>query len=147
MAGLALLDGSTAAFDFTTVTYPAGTAETPAKSWKCVASYFSIDFGRRMEDRTTFCTTGGWASGVPTLMQGAIRIDGFASKGIKPSDPLYLFVNTHSVDFVATVDSSCTLTGSMHAVGHHTGLRAQGASEMGVSAVTDGPVTSAWVTT
>jgi hypothetical protein len=136
---LVLIDGSTAAFDFTT-------GATPV-SWKCVASYFSFDLGRRMEDRTTFCTTGGWAQGVPTMKQGSIRIDGFASKGSTISDPFALFASTAAVAFVATVDTLCTITGNLHAVGHHTGLRAQGASEMGLSAVTDGAPTSAWVTT
>jgi hypothetical protein len=135
---LVLIDGSTAAFDFTTGASPV--------SWKCVASYFSFDVGRRMEDRTTFCTTGGWAQGVPTMKQASIRIDGFASKGLAISDPLSLFASTTPVAYSATVDTGCTLAGNLHAVGHHTGLRAQGASEMGMSAVTDGPATSAWVT-
>jgi hypothetical protein len=135
---LALIDGSTAAFDFTTGASPV--------SWKCVASYFSFDLGRRMEDRTTFCTVGGWASGVPTMKQGSIRIDGFMSKGTTFSDPFLLFSSTTAVAFVATFDTLCTLTGNLHAVGYHAGMRAQGASEMGVSAVTDGAVTSAWVT-
>jgi hypothetical protein len=135
---LALLDGSTAAFDFTTGASPV--------SWKCVASYFSFDLGRRMEDRTTFCTTGGWASGVPTMKQGSIRIDGFLSTGATISDPFLLFSSTTAVAYVATFNTLCTITGNLHAVGFHAGMRAQGASEMGVSAVTDGAQTSAWVT-
>jgi hypothetical protein len=135
---LVLIDGSTAAFDFTTGASPV--------SWKCISSYFSFDIGRRMEDRTTFCTSGGWAQGVPTMKQASIRIDGFASKGLAISDPLALFASTAAVAFVATVDTGCTLSGSLHCTGHHTGMRAQGASEMGMSAVSDGAVTSVWVT-
>jgi hypothetical protein len=136
---LALLDGSTAAVDFTSGASPV--------SWKCVVSYMSFDLGRRMEDRTTFCTTGGWAQGVPTMKQGAIRLDGFLSTGATYSDPILLFSSTAAVAFVATFHTGCTMTGNMHATGFHAGMRAQGASEMGVSAVTDGAVTSAWVTT
>lgn len=135
---LALLDGSSSTIDFTSGSSPV--------SWKCVVSYMSIDIGRRMEDRTTFCTGGGWASGVPTMKQAAIRLDGFLSTGLTISDPLALFATTAAVAFVATFFTGCTFTGTMHAVGQHSGMRAQGASEMGVSAVSDGAMTSAWVT-
>lgn len=135
---LTLLDGSDSTIDFQT--------GTGLLSWKCGVSYMSIDIGRRMEDRTTFCTSGGWAAGVPTMKQAAIRLDGFMSKGAAFSDPLYLFSSTTAVAFVATFFTGCTMTGNMHAVGEHSGIRAQGASEMGVSAVSDGPITTAWVT-
>lgn len=135
---LELLDGSSATIDLNMGSAPV--------SWKCAINYFSFDLGRRMEDRTTFCTGGQWASGVPTMKQGAIRADGFLSKGATFSDPMFLFSTTTPVPFVATFFTGCTITGNMHAVGHHSGMRAQGASEMGVSAVTDGAVTSAWVT-
>jgi hypothetical protein len=134
-----LLDGSSGHFDFTTGT-------TPAVSWKTVSSYFSFDLGRRMEDRTTFGTTGGWASGVPTMKQAAIRLDGFASQGLAISDPLAIFSTTVPSPFVATIETGCTLSGNLHAVGEHIGERAQAASEMGFSAVTDGAVSSTWVT-
>lgn len=134
---LALLDGSAAGIDFSTGSAPV--------SWKCVASYMSVDIGRRMEDRTTFCTSGGWASGVPTMKQAAIRVDGFLSSGVSISDPMLLFSSTSAVAFVATFATGCTLAGDMHAVGFHAGMRAQGASEMGMSAVSNGTVTSVWV--
>lgn len=135
---LSLLDGSSATLDFTTGSSPV--------SWKCVVSYMSIDLGRRLEDRTTFCTGGGWASGVPTMKQAAIRLDGFMSTGATFSDPLAMMATTAAVPFVATFFTGCTYTGNMHAVGQHSGMRAQGASEMGLSAVSDGAITSAWVT-
>lgn len=134
---LALLDGSTAGIDFSTHSAPI--------SWKCVTSYFSVDIGRRLEDRTTFCTSGGWASAVPTMKQAAIRLDGFLSSGVAISDPLYLFSSTAAVAWTATFATGCTLAGDMHATGYHAGMRAQGASEMGVSAVSNGTVSSVWV--
>jgi hypothetical protein len=137
---LTLIDGSAAGVDFTTGSAPV--------SWKCAVSYMSIDIGRRMEDRTTFCTSGGWASGVPTMKQAAIRLDGFLSTGETISDPLHLFASTSSVAWVATFSTSgsgSTLAGNMHAVGYHAGIRAQAASEMGMSAVSDGAITSGWV--
>lgn len=135
---IALLDGSAASIDFTTGASPV--------SWKCIVSYMSVDIGRRMEDRTTFCTGGSWASGVPTMLQAAIRLSGFLATGLTVGDPLALFASTTAVAFVATFFTGCTLTGTMHATGFHAGVHAQGASEMGVSGVTNGAMTSAWVT-
>lgn len=142
---LELLNGTTAAFDFTTATRTtfSGTAGT-AKTWAGVASYFSADIARELFEQTTFGSSG-WRSRIPGMKQLIGHIDGFTSKGLSNSDPLYLFANNFPIAFVATVDTGCTLTGDGFATRHHTGLRAAAQSEMALDFESYGAVTSAWI--
>jgi hypothetical protein len=134
---LSLLDGTSAAVDFTIATI----------SYKCIANYLSIDFVRDMFEYTTFCTAGGWRTRTPGMKQGIGRLDGFAAKGVTTIvDPLALFSGSAGSAFVFTVDTGCTLTGTLVVTRDHTGMRAAANSERGIDFETQGAVTSVWVT-
>lgn len=133
---LSLLDGTSAAVDFTIATI----------SYKCIANYLSLDFVRDMFEYTTFCGTG-WRTRTPGMKQGIGRLDGFAAKGVPTIvDPLALFATTLGSAFVFTVDTGCTLTGTLIVNRDHTGMRAAANSERGIDFETQGAVTSVWVT-
>lgn len=143
--GLQLLDGTTAACDFTTgVRATFGGTPATAVSWQGVAGYISLDITRDMFEQTVFSGVG-WRSRIPGNRQINGRLDGFASKGKSISDPLALFANNFAVAFVATVDASCTLSFDGFASRHHTGIRAAGPSEMGLDFESAGVATSSWV--
>lgn len=132
---MSLLDGTMAAFDITIATL----------SYKCMAAYVSADIVREFTERTTFCTTGGWRSRLPGMKQLIGRIDGFMMKGDPKSDPSILFASTASLAFVITMDTGCTITGSLHTGRVHLGMRAQANSEEGIDFESDGVVTFVWV--
>lgn len=132
---LALLDGTTAAFDISIATI----------SYKCIAAYVSADIVREFTERTTFCTAGGWRSRLPGMKQLIGRIDGFMAKGVPLADPSILFATTSPLAFVITFDTGCTATGAMHAGRVHLGMRAQANSEEGIDFESDGVVTFVWV--
>lgn len=134
---LSLLDGTSAAFDFT----------TSALSWKCKANYCSADINRDMLERTTFCSGAGWRERIPALKQVLGRLEGFIGKGGNAADdPMYLFSSNNAPAFVMTFDTGCTLSGSMHATRLHLGIRAAQNSELALDWESTGAVTSAWVT-
>lgn len=134
---MTILDGTTAAFDFTT-----GTAASD--SWKCVATYAEFNVRRDFIEQTTFCSTGGWRERLPILKQVIGRITGFLSKGEAISDPLHLFSGTAGVPFVFTADTGCTLSGNLHAANYRGGMRAQANSEMDLDYESTGSVSSSW---
>lgn len=139
MAGLALLDGTAAAVDFS-IAY-SGTVQT---SLKCAFAYISCDVVREFTEKTTFCSSG-WRARNPGMKQLIGHLDGFMSKGTNYSDPLALFASNDPFPFIFTADTSCTLTGSLHAARDHNGMRAAANSERGIDWESSGVVTSAWV--
>jgi hypothetical protein len=136
---LALLDGTTAAIDMTIAI--SGTNQT---SLKCAFGYMSADLVREMSEKTTFCSSG-WRSRQPGMKQLVGHLDGFASKGAVYSDPAVMMATTTALAFVFTADTTCTLTGNLHVVRDHMGLRAAANSDRGIDWESDGVVTSAWV--
>jgi hypothetical protein len=137
---LALLDGTTAAVDFTSKLTTGGSLT----SFKCIANRLALIIQRATTDRFTFCS-GGWAQPVAGIRAGFGRLDGFASKGAPISDPLALIAVDDPLDFVFTVDTLCTLSGKLIAVQDGAGVQALGESTRGIDFRTYGAVTSAWV--
>lgn len=137
---LALLDGTTAAIDMT-IAVAGGTNQT---SLKCAFGYMSADFVREMTEKTTFCSSG-WRSRNPGMKQVVGHLDGFVSTGQSYSDPAAMMSGTTPLAFLFTATTSCTLTGNLHVVRDHMGLRAAANSDRGIDWESDGVVTSAWV--
>lgn len=161
MAGLQLLDGVSAAFDFATdtnatdltnanqatPTFPAATSAN-FNSWKCVANYMSVDITQEFLIRTTFCSNR-WVGRTPGLRDLNGILDGFASQGVTISDPMYMFSTTKGIPWIATVNTGCTLSGLIMAGRNHIGMRSFQNSEMAMSFATDGSFyspSSTWVT-
>jgi hypothetical protein len=139
MAGLALLDGTTAAIDMTLAF--SGTNQV---SVKCAFNRISARMNRGFTDRTTFCSTG-WVEEIPGMKQLLISLAGYASKGTPYSDPLALFSDNVPRPFLFTADTSCTLSGNAHAASDGVDLVAAANSGRGIDLRSTGPVTSAWV--
>lgn len=134
---LALLDGTTAAVDFTTGSSPV--------SWKGVANYVSADLGNELFEQTTF-NSSGWRARIRGLKQVVGRIAGFLSTGVTISNPMTLFSGSGPTAFVMTFHTGCTATGDLQPRNHHSGMQAAGNSEMGLDFESYEDVTFAWVT-
>lgn len=144
---LVLLEGTSAAFDFTSGlrTSFGGTPAT-AVSWKNVASYLSLDLGREMFPQTTF-NNSGWSARIGGQKSAAGRLAMIASKGLAISDPLYLMANNFPWACVCTIDTGCTLSFDAVQSNRHIGIQAAGNSEDGIAFESYNAVTSAWVVT
>jgi hypothetical protein len=136
---LTLLDGTTAAIDFTLAF--SGSNQV---SVKCAFSRISARMQRGFTDRTTFCSTG-WVEEIPGMKQLLMSLAGYASKGTAYSDPLALFSDNVPRPFLFTADTGCTLTGNANAVSDGVDLVAAANSGRGIDLRSHGPVTSAWV--
>ena len=150
---LQLLDGVSAAFNFQTdintadlatanlgsgAAQPAATS-TNFDSWKCIASYMSIDISQELLDRTTFCTQG-WKGRFAALKDLQGRLDGFAAKGAgggNIANPSYMFGTSKGIPTLATLDSGCTISFNAMAARDHSGLRAQANSERSMEFMQD----------
>lgn len=139
MAGLALLEGTTAAIDFTL----AFVGTTPV-SVKAAFNYISARIQRGFFDQTTFASSG-WVSETCGMKQLLMHLDGYASKGTPYSDPLALFSDNVPRPFVFTADVGCTLTGNCLAASDGVGMRAAANSDRGIDLRSKDAVTSAWV--
>jgi hypothetical protein len=136
---LTLLDGTNANIDFAVAVSGSNTT-----SFKCAFGYMSADMVREMSEKTTFCSEG-WRARQPGMKQLVGHLDGFVSSGAVYSDPTIMMSTTTPLAFVFTADTSCTLTGDLHVVRDHMGLRAASNSDRGIDWESSGPVTSAWV--
>lgn len=145
MAGLALLDGTTAATDITIAPGTSYIAQGTAISVKGVLGYISHDIVREMFEQTVF-SSGGWRQQISGMKQLIGRADGYESKGATYSDPLLYFANNFPCGFVYTADTSCTLTYLGFISRRHSGMKAAGNSEAGFDIASFGAVTSSWTT-
>jgi hypothetical protein len=161
MSQFLLLDGTSANFNFQTDVNAAdltaanqtGATIPPATSanydsWKCAASYMSVDITQEFLIRTTFCSNR-WVGRTPGLRDLNGLLDGFMSSGIKISDPLYLFQTTLGIPWIATINTGLTISANIMASRQHSGIRAFQNSEMGVAFAQDGTYISpstVWIT-
>lgn len=135
-----LLDGTTAAVDFTSKLSTGGTQQ----SFKCIANYIMLMFRRPTTQKFTFCSSG-WAVPTPGVRQGFGHIDGFMSTGGPVSDPLALFTQDTALDFVFTAHTGCTLSGALLETQDQSSSRALAESGRGIDFETSGVVASTWV--
>lgn len=136
---LALLDGTSAAVDFTVPSTPTG---TPV-SLKCLASDISIVYRRPTTSKTTFCSAS-WVTPTPGIRQGFGHIGGFVSTGIALSNPLVLFNNDLALPFVFTADTGNTITQNMVVTQDMLGVRALAEFARGIDFETSGAPTILW---
>ena len=133
---LVLLDGTAAAFDFT----------TSGLSWKCWATYATARINRQFFDQTTFCSGTGWVSEIPGKKQAFVHLEGFVGKGSNAAnDPMYFFTANATFALVFTYDTGCTISGSFYAENWEGGIRAGQNSNLSFDARSAGAVTTAWV--
>lgn len=142
MAGLALLDGTTAAVDFTVPTTVGGTAT----SLKCWAGYLSIRINRATSEKITFCSSS-WAVPISGIRRGFGHIDGFASTGTPLSSPSVLILVDAPLPFTFTADTSNTIAWSLMVSDDMMGVRAFGEFTRGIDFITSGAPTVSWVIT
>lgn len=137
-----LLDGTSAAVDFTIAPDPA--APGTLSSVRCIASYISIMFRRGTTQKFTFCGNG-WNKPSPGMRGAFGHIDGFSSKGGPLSSPLALFLLDVSTPFVFTCDTGLTLTGKLLETQDMTGVRAFAEHARGMDFETYDSVAATWV--
>lgn len=137
---LSLLDGTTAAIDFTIEPTPGGTKA----SLKCIANFISYIIRRGTSQRFTFCSSG-WAQPIAGVRAGFVHIDGFMGKGVALASPVALISQDSPLEFIFTADTGCTITQSAIETQEGDAVRALGESSRGLDLETSGPPTTAWV--
>jgi hypothetical protein len=142
MAGLNLLDGTTAAVDFTVPTTPGGTAT----SLKCHAGYLSLRAQRSTNEKITFCSSS-WAVPTSGIRRGFGHLDLFASTGTALSSAFVLLLQDLPLPFTFTADTSNTIAWSLMVVDEAFGVRAFGEFSRGLDFITSGAPTIVWVIT
>ncbi len=143
MAGLALLDGTTAAVDFTAQTTSAGAT---TGSLKCHAGYLSLRAQRATNEKITFCSSS-WSVPTSGIRRGFGHIDMFASVGTPHSSAFVTLLADTPLSFVFTADTGNTIAWSMMTVDEAFGVRAFGEFSRGLDFVTSGAPVIVWVVT
>lgn len=142
MAGLALLDGSSALVDFTVPTTAVG---TPV-SLKCFASDIAVSFRRALNNKTTFCSAS-WMEPTAGVRQGFGHIGGFASVGTALSHPTVLISVDDPLPYIFTATTGNTIAQKLIITEDMQGVRALGDFVRGLDFVTFGAPTTTWVIT
>lgn len=137
---LALLNGTTAAFDFTL----AATSGGSPTSIKCIAHSVSLVLRRGSFEQVTFCSSG-WRVPTPGFRGGYLHVDGFVATGSAIADPLIQFYVDAACPFVMTMDTGTTMTGSALQTQGALSARAFAEFLTGTDYETSGVVTKVWV--
>ena len=143
------LDGTNAAFDFTT---DIATADLTAAnviggnlpsgsvnydSWKCVATDFSLEETQQFIQKVTFCSNRFIARS-PGLRDFQGHLGLIESKGVPVSNPGYLFNTYQGVPCMVTLDVGCTWSGMIMASRRQIGAQAYNNFNGGLDFMTDG---------
>lgn len=143
---LALLDGTTAAVDFTVPTTPGGTAT----SLKNHAGYFSLSYQRATQEKITFGSQS-WMTPSSSIRRGSGHADMFATTGSALSGALVLLLQDLPLPFTFTADTGNTIghasPGGLMVVNEAYGVRAFGEFARGLDWITAGAPTIVWVVT